>query len=445
MILGAGECKPTRHPWVTGRWRAWLTLCLASSACPAADYGLHGQVTLVEQATSDFTAPYGGANSLSPRIARETFDATLYLGLRVGPGAELWVNPEIDQGFGLDDTLGLAGFPSAEAYKVGRRNPYLRLPRAFVRQSFNLGPANRPVEAGANQLAGVRSDDRLVFTLGKLSVVDVFDTNQYAHDPRADFLNWSAVDGGSFDYAADAWGYSVGAAGELYRGDWAFRLGVFALSDVPNSPRLEPGFHEFQKLAEIEHRHVLAGRPGKLMLTWFDSRGRMALLEDAVREAALTGGTIDLAAVRRYRDRVGVHLSFEQQLTDSVGLFMRTGAASGNVEAYEFTDIDRSASAGVSVKGTYWSRGADTIGAAVVVNGISAARQRFLAAGGLGILIGDGRLPHPATEQILESYYDCAASGTLHVSFDYQFVRNPAYNTDRGPVSIFALRLHAQF
>lgn len=405
---------------------------------------VHGQMTFVEQATSDFNAPYAGPNSLSPRIGRETADVTLYLGARLRPGCELWINSELDQGFGLNDTLGLAGFPSAEAYKVGRRTPYLRWPRIFLRQTINLGPADQPLPAAPNQLAGSESNDRFVITLGKFSVADVFDSNRFAHDPRADFLNWAAVDAGTFDYAADAWGYTAGLATEWYQGRWALRLGVFDLSDVPNSAHLEPGFHEFQKIVEVERRHEIAGRDGKLMLTAYDSRGRMALLDDAIAYAEVHGGAVDPALVRRYRDRFGLHLTVEQQLTAAMGLFLRAGGSSGNVEAYEFTDIDRTASGGVSVKGMQWSRPDDTAGLALIVNEISGARRRYLAAGGLGILVGDGRLPNPGREQIVETYYDVAVLHAAHVAFDYQFVRNPAYNTDRGPVSIFAIRLHAQ-
>jgi high affinity Mn2+ porin len=68
-----------------------------------------------------------------------------------------------------------------------------------------------------------------------------------------------------------------------------------------------------------------------------------------------------------------------------------------------------------------------------------------LAAGGLGILVGDGRLPHPAPEQIMEAYYSIGLYEFLHVSADYQYIQHPAFNADRGPVSVFAVRVHAQF
>jgi high affinity Mn2+ porin len=408
-------------------------------------HAVHAQFTYVEQEASDFNAPYAGPNSLSPNRGAETIDATLYLGTRLWAGAEGWINGEIDQGFGLDDTLGVAGFPSGEAYKIGKNQPYLRLPRLFVRQTLNLDDTSQAVEGTANQLGGSRSANRVVITAGKLSVGDVFDTNQYAHDPRGDFLNWAAIDAGTFDYAADAWGYSAGAAVEWYRNSWTLRAGLFDLSNVPNSPHLDPGFHEFQYILEAERRHEIAGHSGRLMLTLFDSRGRMGLLDDAVQLADSTGTAVDIAAVRRYRDRAGASLDLEQQLTAQLGLFARIGKAGGNVEAYEFTDIDRTVSAGVSLQGTQWRRADDTVGLAVIDNGISATRERYLNAGGLGVLVGDGRLPHPGPEQIVETYYSLAVFAVAHLSLDYQWINHPAYNRDRGPVSVVAVRLHAQF
>jgi high affinity Mn2+ porin len=407
-------------------------------------FAVHGQFTYVEQETAAFAAPYSGPNSLSPSRGAETTDATLYLGAKLWSGTELWINPEIDQGFGLDDTLGVAGFPSGEAYKVGKNQPYFRLQRAFIRMTYSLGGPSEAIAGDANQLAGTRGIDRWVFTLGKLSVGDIFDVNQYAHDPRADFLNWSAIDAGSFDYAADAWGYTAGAAVERYVGPWTVRAGVFDLSDVPNSARLEPGFDEFQSLVELEKRYALKARRGKVMVTLFDSRGRMGLLDEAVQVARSSAQPVDIAAVRHYRSRLGADLNVEQSLTDDLGAFARLGKAAGNVETYEFTDIDRTVSLGLSLKGSSWRRGSDTAGLVGIVNAISAARQQYLAAGGLGILIGDGQLPHAGPEEIIETYYQAAIVAFAHLTFDYQWIKNPAYNRDRGPVSVFAIRVHVE-
>jgi high affinity Mn2+ porin len=415
-----------------------LLLLMTSGRVHAAtqdQFSLYLQSTYVEQETLGFRDPYHGPNSLTPNSDRETLDITAFAGARLWPGAEFWVNMEVDQGYGLDNTTGVAGFPSAEAYKVGSNSPYLRLARAFLRQAVNLGDPADPVDPAPNQVATSRSPDRLVLTVGKLSVVDIFDTNQYAHDPRGDFLNWSIVDTGSFDYAADAWGYSVGAAAEWYADSWALRVGVFDLSDIPNSTRLDPGFHEFQMVGEIERRYPLFGQSGRIMLTAFDSRGRMGLLDEG----------INIAATRQYRSRLGVSLDLEQPLSSRLGMFARVGKATGNVETYEFSDIDRTAATGLSLKGVSWGRPSDTFGLAGVINAISGERERFLNAGGLGLLVADGKLPHPGPEKIVETYYDTAVSRWIQLTLDYQYVCNPAYNRDRGPVSVWAFRAHVQW
>jgi high affinity Mn2+ porin len=403
-------------------------------------FSIHWQATYVEQETQGFNAPYSGPNSLSPNSGRETIDTTLFAGARLWSGAEAWINPEIDQGHGLDNTLGVAAFPSGTAYKVGKNQPYLRLPRLFVRQTLDLDDNREDTGGGANAFEARHSADRWVFTVGKFGVTDVFDTNQYAHDPRNDFLNWAVVDAGTFDYAADAWGYTVGAAAEWYQGAWTLREGVFDLSNVPNSTHLDPGFHEFQMDVELERRYELHGLGGRVLLTVFDNRARMALLDEAVA----SGNPSDLAAVRSYRSRVGASVGLEQPLSADLGVFARAGKAAGNAEIYEFTDIDRTVSGGLSLKGSRWGRPGDTIGLALIDDGISAERERYLNAGGLGILVGDGKLPHPGPEEIVETYYEVALLARVHLTLDYQWVNNPAYNRDRGPVSIVAVRLHAQ-
>jgi len=405
---------------------------------------IHGQTTFLEQYDPPFHAPYAGPNSLTPNLGRETWDATAYLGMRLWQGAELWANPEIDQGFGLSGTLGVAGFPSGEAYKLGQSVPYVRLQRAFIRQTIDLGGDTEKVESGANQFSGLQTADRLVITTGKFAVVDVFDTNKYAHDPRSDFMNWSIVDTATFDYAADPWGYTYGASAEWYQGAWTVRGGVFDLSIIPNDIELDPTFQQFQWVGEVERRYDIWGQSGKLAVTGFLTRGRMGSFEDAIQLAALTGGPADIAAVRRYNSRGGVSLNLEQQITEQLGMFARAGWANGDIEPYEFTDVDRTVAAGLSLSGKQSGRPDDTVGLAGVVNGISKVHQEFLNDGGLGILVGDGMLPHPGPEQIIEAYYALPVS-YFRLTLDYQFIVNPGYNEDRGPVSVVSARVHSQF
>jgi len=417
---------------------------VAPPALQTDNFAVHGQMTFIEQYDPPFRSPYVGPNSLIPNQGRETSDATAYLGFRLWDGAELWVDPEIDQGFGLSNTLGIAGFTSGEAYKIGSAYPYARLQRIFIRQTIDLGGDTQKVDAGINQFGGSQSANRLVLTIGKFSVTDIFDTNKYAHDPRNDFMNWALIDTATFDYAADAWGYSYGSAAEWYQGDWTVRGGVFDLSNVPNSAELDSSFGQFQWVGEIERRYDLWGHPGKLAVTGFLSRGRMGTFADAIALAQATGTPANIAAVRQYQSRGGVSMNLEQEITADLGAFVRAGWADGNIEPYEFTDVDRTVSAGLSLNGKQWGRPDDTVGLAGVVNGITKVHQQFLNDGGLGILIGDGILPHPGLEQIVETYYELPV-WSFKLTLDYQFIVNPGYNEDRGPVSVVSARAHTEF
>ena len=428
-----------------GRWALALALLTSPVLGAPDDWSLHGQATFVDQYHPGFKSATRGPNSLDPGSrGNETVDVTLFAGVRLWDGGEAYINPEIDQGFGLSNTLGVAGYPSGEAYKVGKSTPYFRLQRVFFRQTFDLGGDDATVEADANQLGGTRTADNVVFTAGKFSVTDIFDTNAYAHDPKADFLNWSIIDSGAFDYAADAWGYSYGIAGEWTRGWWTLRTGLFDLSRVPNTTALVRGFGQYEAVAEAEERHSWWGEPGKLKLLGFVNRGRMGAYNDAVDLAVATHATPDMALVRKPAPRSGMALNLEQQLTADLGFFLRASLNDGSKEAYEFTEINRSLALGLSWQGTVWGRPHDTVGVAAVVNALSVPARRYFAAGGLGILIGDGQLAHYGTENIVEAYYSVPLADGLTASADYQLIVHPAYNRDRGPVSIFALRLHTQ-
>ena len=408
-------------------------------------WSLHGQATNVTQWHRRFKSPYSGINSLqSDGRTEETTDVTLYGGIRLWKGAELWLNPEYDQGRGLDNTVGMAGFPSGEAYKIGANTPYLRLPRAFLRQTVDLGGEVNPTPPMVNQLGGTRTADSLTITIGKFGVTDIFDTNSYAHDPRADLLNWAVIDMGTFDYAADAWGFTYGAAAEWARGSRTLRGGVFQLSKVPNGKITAVDFSQFMLVGELEQRYEWAGATGKVKLLGFLNRGRMAKYRDAIDAGLAQGAAPDVAPVRRYASRPGLGINVEHAFTTDVAAFARAGFNDGSKEAYEFTEINKSVSAGMSLRGKPWNRPDDIVAIAGVVNGLSGDARAYFAAGGIGILIGDGRLSY-GSERIVEANYSVRLNPHLTVAFDFQHVVNPAYNRDRGPVSIYGFRAHADF
>ena len=419
------------------------------------DISLHGQATVVSQGYPAFPAAYSGPNSL-PNYGevRETADLTLFLGFKPWPGAELWANPEIDQGYGPGNTLGTAGYTSGEAYKKGLDWPYARIQRFFVRQTIDLGGETQKVEADQNVFEGSQTANRLVLTVGRFFIPDMFDTNKYANNPKGDFLNWSVNNAGTFDFAGDAWGSTYGAAAEWYQGRFTLRGGVFDMTTTPAGAESpdgvvnDPTFGQFELVGEAEERHELWGQPGKLKLLGYLIDGRMGAYSDAIAYINNNPGVDPgsaMQSVRRWNTRPGASLNLEQQVTADVGIFARAGWGDGKVEIYDFTDIDRTVSGGLSLSGNLWGRRDDTFGLAGVINGISGEHQAYLNAGGLGLQIGDGVLTNYGSEKVIETYYSLPIFDSARLSFDYQRVVNPAYNKDRGPVSLFAARVHIQF
>lgn len=426
-------------------WGFGLMLILSFPALPAyADeaagitdvpewYTMHIQGTSTTQGHPQFSSaiPDGPESMKSHGQTAMTNDATLFAGVRLG-NLELYANPEMDQGFGLSDTLGIAGYTSGEAYKIGENDPYFRMQRMFGRYVANLGGERQTVEDGSNQLAGSHDADNLTFTFGKFSVVDIFDNNSYAHDPRADFLNWSVIDMGAFDYAADSWGYTYGGAAEWTQSWWTLRGGIFDLSRQPNDKYLVRGLGQYQSVVEAEERHDIFDNPGKVKALFFLTSADMGSYEDALALASQTGTAPNTALVRHWQTRPGGGINIEQQLMPDLGSFVRASMNDGTKEAYEFTEINQSISGGFSLKGERWSRSDDTIGLGGSVNAISSEARRYLAAGGQGILIGDGQLPSYAGEQIIEAYYKAILITGISTTADYQRVINPAYDAVRG-------------
>jgi high affinity Mn2+ porin len=426
---------------------AFMPTKAPKAAAPAADdWSIHGQTTFLPQAYPSFRSPYQGQYSLPGRgQGRETWTATAFVGRRLWEGGEVYFNPELDQGFGLNSTLGLAGFPNGEAQKGGAPYPKFRAQRYFFRQTIGLGGEQETVEDGANQLAGKRDVDRITLTVGRIAIGDIFDANAYAHDPRVDFSNWAIWSSAAYDFPADLPGFTRGAVVELNRKHWALRAGVFQVPQGQNGDILT--FNTGGAAVEWEGRYMLLGQSGKLRIGAFANRGNTGNYREALAIVA-ADPTIDIndamAGIRRQRPKQGVYVNVEQAVSKDVGVFARASWNDGRNEILSFTDIDRSVSGGVSIVGSSWGRPNDRIGVAGAINGLSGPHRDFLAAGGLGLLIGDGALSY-RDETIFETFYALNLNKWATVTFDYQLIANPAYNADRGPVSIFASRWHAEF
>jgi high affinity Mn2+ porin len=410
-------------------------------------YSAHGQTTVVTQTHDRFHSPYAGTNSLRPvEGAPTSLTGTLYFDVRLWERpwstGEVIFNPELAGGRGLSGTMGVAGFPNGEITRVGALEPTPYIARCFLRNTIGFGGEREKVEDDLNQIAGERDVNRLTISIGKMAATDFVDDNRYSHDPREQFLNWSLMYNGAWDYPANVRGYTYGFAFDYNTKNWAFRYGLFLEPSVANGAEVDP--HVLRANGHVwewEERHTLCDHPGKLRFLAFLNHAHMGNYDQAV---ALTGPPPDITQTRAYRIKYGFATNLEQELTRDLGLFARLGWNDGHSESWAFTEIDRTAALGLVLKGTRWRRPKDQIGVAYVFNRLSPEHRDYLAAGGLGFIIGDGALRY-GVENVLETYYSYVVNKGIILSADFQEVTNPAYNRDRGPVSIGAIRVHVEF
>ena len=400
----------------------------------------HVQNTDIVQGAPPFPAKYSGPNSFenSGQLA-ETVSLDLFAGVRLWRGAEAHADLLMWQGFGLSKTLGIEGFPSGEAFRLGTWVPNVNLARLFIRQTIGLGGEPERVEDDQLHLAGIQDSAHLTLTVGKMSAKDIFDNNAYANDPRTQFLNWALMANEAWDYPADSLGYMTGLAAELYLPSWVARYGFFQMPDVSNGVGQDMNYlNAWGMVWELERRFKISGHPGAVRFLAFLNSAHMGSFQEALDSPTRPP---DIVATRAYRYKYGFGLNVEQEIIKNVGLFARLGWNDGHTESWTFADVDRTASLGLSIKGESWERADDTVGLAGAVNGLTPVHRDFFAAGGTGILAGDGALNY-GLEKILEVYYDFRVWKTLHAALDYQYITDPAYNRDRGPVSILGARLH---
>ncbi len=418
----------------------------------------HAQNTAVLQGDPAFPAIYSGPQSLINRgEIQETVTFDLIAGARLWPGAEAHADFLTWWGHGLSKTLGIEAFPNGDAYKAGAGTPNYTFARLFVRQTVGLGGDKEIVPEDALTLAGQRDVSRLTFTLGRFTPLDICDQNTYAHDPHTQFFNWAAMANLAWDYGQDTVGYTTGLAIELNQNDWAIRGGFFQMPRDKNGftgddqvfmwPRrgaFGPFLTSWGSMIEFEKRYHIGLHPGALrFLAWLDE-ANFASYNAATEILVANGPGTDISSARAHRLKAGLGFNWEQELARGLGTFARLGWNDGHSETWTFTDVNRTASVGISINGTQWQRPGDTVGFAVVVSGISQTNQRFLESGGTDILDGDGALRY-GWEQVLETYYDFRIWNGVHGALDYQFVANPAFNRDRGPVSVFGARIHWEY
>ncbi len=431
-------------------------------------WNAYGQYTYISSTKLAFAAPYtdfhGSTNSLLPTNENSfTGTLTLYLGLKLWEGGEVYLVPEVIAERPLSHLAGLGGvIQNFELQKTGSASPSIYRSRLYIQQTIPFGGAREEKTSDPSQLATTTQSRRVVYTVGNFSALDFLDKNTYSGDLRRQFFNMAFMTYAAYDFAADARGYAWGGVQEIYYDDWAFRIARITAPRDPNQLEIDPRIYKYYgDQIEVRRTFHLFGHEGTVRVLGYRNRENMARFDDAIaaftadptkNATTCTGFSYgsknasapDLCWARKPNIKMGIGVNIEQSVSDDVGLFFRGMYSDGHTEVYSYTSTDRSISTGALVKGTFWHRAADTIGLGYAQGWISKEHAAYLAMGGVDGFLGDGKL-NQASEHVAEIFYSLNVHSSLWVSGDFQHIWNPGYNADRGPVEIFGLRMHAEF
>ena len=407
------------------------------------------QYTWVRQRQSSLRAPYSGALSLDPNgdiAATHTVGA--YFGWQITGRLQAYFDVEKFMGSGVSGATGLAGLTNGDVVRQGSNNlkkrPYVA--RRYLRYVVPLSGETADVEAVQDQIAGKEATTRLEFKVGTMAVSDDFDKNRYANATRTQFMNWSLWNNGAWDYAADTRGYTNGVLAAYVSPTWSLRAGIHQMPSMANGQDLDAPLRKARG-ENVELTLMPNDRGTIVRLLAYRNLARMGIYRDALAVAAATGNTPDISAQDRDgRKKYGFGINIEQPLADEgeTGVFLRAGWNNGKTETFAFTEIDSTLAVGAQLSGIHWGRAEDRLGIAFVSSGLSREHRNYLAAGGTGFVLGDGALRY-GREQIVEAYYRIALMKHVQLSPDFQYIRNPGMNGDRGPVKFVSFRLHIEY
>jgi len=406
----------------------------------------------VYQNVPDFHSPYQGPNSFRATGGQDWKDATqtygLYVGSQLTSTLQAYLDLELFRGNGVSDGVGLAGNVNGDVVRAGSSDlpKTVYIARMYLRYFLPLSSETEKVDRAMDQLPGSQPVSRWEIKAGKLTLTDDFDLNRYANNNRTQFLNYDFLYNTAWDYAADTRGYSYGFVTALYQPKWRLAFGLYMEPNTANGADFD-----FINMHELGYNLELTLKPNDAgtvirVLNYFNE-ARMGNYNAALDLGHATATTPDLLRVEKQGGtKYGFGLNIEQPLADEgeTGLFGRIGWNDGTHESWSYVESDRHASIGAQVSGVHWGREEDRVGFAYGINGLSAQHKNYLAAGGIGILLGDGKLNY-GPEQALEVYYRVQLGPYVQITPDFQFIQNPGYNKDRGPAEVYGVRAHLSF
>lgn len=406
-------------------------------------FDVHFQTTYIYQYKPLSQSNYDGINSLQTNVQHQNSQTTtLYFGVRLWNHGQIYINPEIAGGSGISGAMGMGGSTNGETFRVGNPSPTLYFGRAYFQQTFNFKPTQTYINEDANQLGDFQSTKYLKLLIGKFCLGDIFDHNACSNSPRNQFLNWSAMNNGAWDYAADVRGYTYATVAIYQNNNWNFKFAAAALPKTANGPDLNTNYKQSLALnAEFEYKTTINNLPGNYRILVYQNKTNMGNYDQAIIGSVVTNISLTRTNGRLKR---GIGISADQAITSNSSIFTRLGYNDGKNETWCFTEIDNTLLLGIVITGKKYNMPENKLGICFISNGLSQPHQNYLKNGGSGFILGDGNLNYQR-ENILECYYIFKPSYLpIWFTADYQYCKNPGYNSDRGSVNVFSLRMHVE-
>lgn len=463
--IGDDQRQLETAPEITGNWISKLKLPKSAYEVNDSISALFGiqfpswvpkllgtQATGIYENMPSFHSPYRGDNSLrfDHGLGQKfTHSYGIYFGSQITKNLQAYLDIEMFRDNGISHGLGLGGYVNGDLIRAGPANlgqgPYLA--RLFLRYLIPLSEErNEPAEPAMDQLPSRDPSSRIEIKFGRFALTDDIDLNRYANNPRIQFLNYAFLYNPAWDYPSDTRGYSQGITISLVKPTWRLTFGSFQINTIANGMNLD------WRIGKTGGYNLeLALKPNKfgtvIRLLGYYNQGNMGRYRDALNIARADSTTPDVIVLdEKIHRKYGFGINLEQPLADNgeTGLFARAGWSDGHTSTWSYTEADRHLSVGAQVSAVHWRRAEDRFGIAYAIQGLATLHKRYLAAGGLGLLLGDGKLNY-GPEQILELYYRIQLGRYVQISPDFQYIWNPGYNHDRGPSQVYGLRLHLSY
>lgn len=393
---------------------------------------VEGQMTAVYQTPlhTSFTR-YNGRTDLAENWKSQVLImATLPFYLNPWKNCVINITPEYSGGNGLGDGTGISSYPNA-LYAFPQAKPYIL--RAQIQQLFDL----KTFADGSKNTLEVRA--------GRFILQEMFNCNQWAYDPKKDFLNFNHTMMSAWDAATTAYGYTHGVAARLRMKKNIFSGALVTVNAIQGDITTDWNVRQGQSI-NLQYCRALAlwSKTLNIHLLAYNNRTFSGAWKDLPNDTNTIGTFSFPDSLKAYHNKTGIGLDADLALDDETGVFVRFSFNDGRSESMGYTQADQAFNIGFSKGMSRFKRPNDNFGLAFSANGLSKGHRAYVNAGGNGFMLAGGPINY-GYEMAFETYYRLNLFSKTDITFNYQLILNPAYNKDYMRLDAFAVRLQFEF